>query len=72
MTETDLEEKYTQIKGNTVQEQLKSRNTKADADEQAVTKEEQQCSAWIGCRSNLNHCIYFLSLFFFFFLLLNK
>lgn len=45
MTETDLEEKYTQIKGNTVQEQLKSRNTKADADEQAVTKEEQQCSA---------------------------
>jgi len=38
--------KYNQIKSNTVQKQLKSRNTKANAEEQAVTTEEQQYSAW--------------------------
>lgn len=37
--------KYTQIKEHKVQEQLKSRNTKANANEEAVTKEAQQCSA---------------------------
>lgn len=55
-----------------MQEQLKSVNIKANADEQAVTKEEQQCSAWIGCRSNLNHCVYLPFFFSFPYVLLNK
>lgn len=71
--DTDFSRKCTQTKGNTMQEQLKLGNNKANADKQAVTKVEQQCSAWIACRSNLNHCVY--SAFFFPpfpFVLLNK
>lgn len=59
-----------------MQEELKSRNTKANADEQAEMKEEQQCSAWIGLQKKFEPLyLPFLSFFLhapFFFLSLNK